>query len=108
VILGGVLLSGDVLMQRAAVGCELGLSALGAVVWYLRHSQLDQELISMGKFERYCPVDLAASSGELEEVGGNSSENGINGSQSSSAPPSTGGSSAQLVGRRHMVREYIS
>lgn len=65
-------------------GCDLALSAFGAVIWlakyhyvlylliyhgiavflligcrYLTSSLMDYELLSMGKFERYSPLDSA-------------------------------------------------
>lgn len=37
---------------------ELALSALGACVFYLQRCLVDQELLSMGNFEVYVPVDV--------------------------------------------------
>nr|XP_033795890.1 DNA mismatch repair protein Msh6 isoform X1 [Geotrypetes seraphini] len=37
---------------------ELSLSALGACVYYLKKCLIDQELLSMGNFEEYIPVDI--------------------------------------------------
>ena len=55
---------GDNLGHTAAAGYELGVSALGAVVWYLQHCLLDQELLSLRTFELYTPIDVAAASTE--------------------------------------------
>ncbi|XP_021924020.1 DNA mismatch repair protein Msh6 isoform X2 [Zootermopsis nevadensis] len=38
---------------------ELAVRALGACAWYLKESYLDQQLLSMGRFELYQPQDLA-------------------------------------------------
>lgn|SRR6218665_1694181 len=54
----------DGLGQTAAAGCELGLSALGAIVWYLRHCLMDEELLSMKVFTNYTPVDLSTQSSQ--------------------------------------------
>ncbi|CAI5771285.1 mismatch repair Msh6 isoform X2 [Podarcis lilfordi] len=37
---------------------ELALSALGCCVFYLKKCIIDEELLSMGKFEEYIPVDV--------------------------------------------------
>ncbi|XP_015756770.1 PREDICTED: DNA mismatch repair protein Msh6-like [Acropora digitifera] len=45
------LTDGDSLGLIPADGTELALSALGAVVWYLKKSLIDHEVLSMGNFE---------------------------------------------------------
>ncbi|CAI9567775.1 unnamed protein product [Staurois parvus] len=37
---------------------ELALSALGACIFYMKKCLIDQELLSMGNFEEYVPVDM--------------------------------------------------
>lgn len=37
---------------------ELALSALGACMYYMKKCLIDQELLSMGNFEEYVPVDV--------------------------------------------------
>lgn len=39
---------------------DLGIRALGAVVWYLKRCLLDHQLISLKQFVIYKPVDDAA------------------------------------------------
>lgn len=41
---------------------KLALSSLGACLWYLKHSKLDIQVFSIGKFELYEPLDLVPSS----------------------------------------------
>ncbi|KAA0718310.1 DNA mismatch repair protein [Triplophysa tibetana] len=48
-------------------GYELALSALGGCIFYLKKCLVDQELVSMGNFEDYVPVDV-----EMEQAGGSS------------------------------------
>lgn len=50
---------------------ELAIRALGACVWYLKQSFLDQQLLSMKKFEVYTPVDSgeAPIDSEREDLG---------------------------------------
>ncbi|ELU18588.1 hypothetical protein CAPTEDRAFT_139957, partial [Capitella teleta] len=50
----------DPLGKTPREGSELALSALGAVIWYLRESLIDHELISMRNFEVYHPLDSEA------------------------------------------------
>ena len=47
----------DHLCLTPATGCELGIKALGAVVWYLKKCLIEFDLLTMKKFERYQPVD---------------------------------------------------
>ncbi|KAL8582855.1 hypothetical protein ACOMHN_042688 [Nucella lapillus] len=49
----------DSLGLTAAEGYDLAVRALGAVVWYLQYSLMDQEVLSMKKFEHYLPLDSA-------------------------------------------------
>lgn len=37
--------------------CELGIKALGAVVWYLKRCLIDYQLLTMGRFSIYQPLD---------------------------------------------------
>lgn len=37
---------------------ELTIKSLGACMWYLKDSKLDIQVLSMGKFEWYDPLDL--------------------------------------------------
>jgi len=55
----------DPLGQTVAEGYELVTRALGAVIWYLRNACMDHEVMSLGKFEEYVPVD----SRDLSETG---------------------------------------
>nr|QIC49977.1 DNA mismatch repair protein Msh6-like protein [Actinia equina] len=49
--------SGDPHCLTAADDSELAISALGSVVWYLKRCLIEEELLSMGKFEKYQPLD---------------------------------------------------
>ncbi|XP_064596885.1 DNA mismatch repair protein Msh6-like [Liolophura sinensis] len=49
----------DSLGLSPADGCDLALKALGAITWYLQYSLMDDEVLSMKKFEKYIPVDAA-------------------------------------------------
>jgi len=51
-------LSADALGLTAHDDYELAVRALGACTWYLKESYLDQQLLSMGRFELYQPRDL--------------------------------------------------
>lgn len=48
---------GDTLCLSAADEYSLAVSSLGAMIWYLQYSLMDQELLSMKNFEEYVPVD---------------------------------------------------
>jgi DNA mismatch repair ATPase MutS len=37
---------------------EMAIKALGACLWYLEDSKLDIQVVSMGKFEMYHPLDM--------------------------------------------------
>ena len=50
-----------VLQKSVEGGADLAVSALGAVAWWLRRGLVDVELLSMRRFESYCPAD-----GEVE------------------------------------------
>ncbi|KAL9963214.1 hypothetical protein ACROYT_G032392 [Oculina patagonica] len=58
------LTDGDPLGLMPGEGSELALSALGAVVWYLQKCLIDEEVLSMGNFEEYTPLDSSPSSGQ--------------------------------------------
>lgn len=39
---------------------ELGVRALGAVVWYLQRCLIDYQLLTMGQFAIYEPIDVVS------------------------------------------------
>ncbi|KAI8764552.1 DNA mismatch repair protein Msh6 [Biomphalaria glabrata] len=47
----------DALGLTASESSDLALRSLGAIIWYLQYCLLDQELLSMRKFEEYKPKD---------------------------------------------------
>ncbi|CAI9720918.1 mismatch repair Msh6 [Octopus vulgaris] len=47
----------DALNSSAADAYVLAVSALGAILWYLKHTLVDEELLSMKNFEEYVPLD---------------------------------------------------
>ena len=49
----------DTLEKTALPAHKMAVSSLGAVVWYLRACSLDIELLSLCRFKRYVPVDIA-------------------------------------------------
>lgn len=51
-------MTADTLGLTAHDNYELAVRALGACTWYLKESFLDQQLLSMGRFEVYQPQDL--------------------------------------------------
>ncbi|XP_034408091.1 DNA mismatch repair protein Msh6 isoform X2 [Cyclopterus lumpus] len=55
----------DSLCLTPKEGYELGLSALGGCISYLKKCLVDQELLSLANFEEYVPVDV-----ELENASG--------------------------------------
>uniref|UniRef100_A0A673NMN8 MutS homolog 6 (E. coli) n=1 Tax=Sinocyclocheilus rhinocerous TaxID=307959 RepID=A0A673NMN8_9TELE len=55
----------DALSLTPKTGYELALSALGGCMFYLEKCLVDKELLSMGNFEEYVPVDV-----EMEQAGG--------------------------------------
>ncbi|KAA8583923.1 DNA mismatch repair protein Msh6 [Etheostoma spectabile] len=55
----------DSLCLTPKEGYELGLSALGGCIFYLKKCLVDQELLSLANFEEYVPVDV-----ELEKAAG--------------------------------------
>jgi len=57
----------DSLGLTASDNCDLVVSALGAIVWCLRRCLVDHELLSLGNFEQYKPLDVAASSKDPDE-----------------------------------------
>jgi len=48
---------------------DLAVRALGACTWYLKDSYLDQQLLSMGRFELYQPQDLLEAKGPVMNAG---------------------------------------
>eukprot|EP00088_Acartia_fossae_P070151 TRINITY_DN931_c0_g1_i2.p1 TRINITY_DN931_c0_g1~~TRINITY_DN931_c0_g1_i2.p1 ORF type:complete len:1250 (+),score=371.12 TRINITY_DN931_c0_g1_i2:534-3752(+) len=44
-------------LTQAKPKMDLAVKSLGAIVWYLRQGFLDQELLSLRRFEEYKPVD---------------------------------------------------
>nr|XP_032811773.1 DNA mismatch repair protein Msh6 [Petromyzon marinus] len=58
-VLRAMTAASDSLGLAAADEAELALSALGAMLFYLRKCLIDHELLSMGNFRRYQPPDLA-------------------------------------------------
>jgi hypothetical protein len=58
-----VSLAADALGLTAHDNYELAVRALGACTWYLKESFLDQQLLSMGRFEVYRPQDLVGTVG---------------------------------------------
>lgn len=55
----------DALSLTPKAGYELALSAFGGCMFYLKKCLVDKELLSMGNFEEYVPVDV-----EMEQAGG--------------------------------------
>ncbi|XP_042592072.1 LOW QUALITY PROTEIN: DNA mismatch repair protein Msh6-like [Cyprinus carpio] len=55
----------DALSLTPKTGYELALSAFGGCMFYLKKCLVDKELLSMGNFEEYVPVDV-----EMEQAGG--------------------------------------
>lgn len=76
--------TGDTLGRTPLGECELALSALGALTWYLMDCRLEEQLLTRRMFERYAPPD--------EWMGGDAV------GTVSSAPP------AFITNRHHMVR----
>ncbi|TRY55075.1 hypothetical protein DNTS_020796 [Danionella cerebrum] len=54
----------DALSLTPKTGSELALSALGGCLFYLKKCLVDHELLSMGNFEEYVPIDV-----EMEKPG---------------------------------------
>lgn len=58
----------DKMLQTASDGCELAVKALGACIWYLSDSMIEEELLTMRKFEVYTPqASQPSRSGKKEE-----------------------------------------
>ncbi|GFR92090.1 DNA mismatch repair protein Msh6 [Elysia marginata] len=74
----------DTLGLTASDAYDLAVRSLGAIVWYLQYCLLDEELLSMKKFETYMPVDV--------------SEHRAQGAQSG----------AQAIKQRHMVLDGVT
>jgi DNA mismatch repair protein MSH6 len=68
-------------MLTATDDSELGVRALGAIVWCLSRSLLDHQLLSMAHFEVYVPIDMAT-------------------------PQSDSGSNMD-IGTKHMVKQFL-
>ncbi|XP_042189105.1 DNA mismatch repair protein Msh6, partial [Callorhinchus milii] len=86
-VIRGMVSPTDALGLTPGEGYELALSALGACVFYLKRCLVDRELLSMGNFEEYVPVDA-----EGERAG---------------AARGGGGGPAPLT-RRHMVLDGVA
>ncbi|BFZ11157.1 hypothetical protein BsWGS_14196 [Bradybaena similaris] len=56
-VLKSMLSENDSLGLTADESKELAVRSLGAMIWYLQYCLLDQELLSMRKFEEYVPLD---------------------------------------------------
>jgi hypothetical protein len=63
-----LLLPADALGLTAHDEYELAVRALGACTWYLKESYLDQQLLSLGRFELYQPRDLIHTTGPAVTV----------------------------------------
>lgn len=61
-------MAADTLGLTAHDNYELAVRALGACTWYLKESFLDQQLLSMGRFEVYQPQDLVDTAGPFFTV----------------------------------------
>lgn len=48
----------DSLGLIASSESEMGVKALGAIVWYLTQSLIDYQLVTLGQFEIYVPIDV--------------------------------------------------
>lgn len=75
------LTDGDPIGLTPGDNSELALSSLGAVVWYLKKCLIDHEVLSMGNFEEYIPLDSS---------------------------PNIGRSAAFVKGRQHMILDNIT
>ncbi|KAK6167624.1 hypothetical protein SNE40_021604 [Patella caerulea] len=65
--LKAMLAKGDSMGMTAADDYELAVSALGAMTWYLQYCLLDEELLSMKKFEEYKPLDRKVKAVEFDQ-----------------------------------------
>jgi len=59
------LFPGDAVFRKAKEGYELAMRSLGALLWYLRFSYLDDEIMSLTSFTEYVPVDRLSASTDL-------------------------------------------
>uniref|UniRef100_A0A2Z5U638 Putative DNA mismatch repair protein Msh6 n=1 Tax=Reticulitermes speratus TaxID=60591 RepID=A0A2Z5U638_9NEOP len=59
----------DTLGLTAHEDYDLAVRALGACTWYLKDCYLDQQLLSMGRFELYQPQDLLEAEGPIMNSG---------------------------------------
>jgi hypothetical protein len=62
-------IAADTLGLTAHDDSDLAVRALGACVWYLKDSFLDQQLLSMGRFEHYQPQDILEAKWPAENAG---------------------------------------
>lgn len=53
-----ILVSESDLQLNANDECELGIRSLGAVLWYLKRSKMDFQLVTRGRFDIFKPVDV--------------------------------------------------
>ncbi|XP_065063209.1 DNA mismatch repair protein Msh6-like [Rhopilema esculentum] len=60
-----MLSNADTLGLTASDEYSLAISALGACTWYLKKCLIEEELLSMGQFEEYIPVDNLSPSSEV-------------------------------------------
>ncbi|ESO97193.1 hypothetical protein LOTGIDRAFT_143393, partial [Lottia gigantea] len=67
-ILKTMLADGDSMGMTASDNYELAISSLGAMTWYLQYCLLDEELLSMRKFEEYKPLDETVKSKDRSAV----------------------------------------
>ena len=58
--------SGDAVVKTAGDNYDLALRSLGAVVWYLTYSFLDESVLSLKAFQEYVPLDSAPKANPLE------------------------------------------
>ncbi|XP_073972274.1 DNA mismatch repair protein Msh6 isoform X2 [Rhodnius prolixus] len=54
----------DSLGLIASSESEMGVKALGAIIWYLTQSLIDYQLVSLGQFEVYIPIDVPPENSE--------------------------------------------
>lgn len=62
-------IAADTLGLTAHEDYDLAVRALGACTWYLKDCYLDQQLLSMGRFELYQPQDLLEAEGPIMNSG---------------------------------------
>jgi hypothetical protein len=62
-------IAADTLGLTAHEDYDLAVRGLGACTWYLKDCYLDQQLLSMGRFELYQPQDVLEAKGPLMNSG---------------------------------------